>query len=112
MFIKAKKKIREDNNEEESKEIWRKRNKKKSYIHPTKCKVDQVFEKLKDSNLEISKISNRLVIHEKSITRPKRVKLEEPLPINAKEIEIITDLDIIVLGTIDISCRLLINSHS
>ena len=52
--------------------------------------------------MEISRIRNPLDIHEESIPRPKRVKLEEPLPIKAKEIEIITDLDIIALGTIDI----------
>ena len=64
--------------------------------------MDKVFEKLKNSNLEISRIRNPLVIHEESIPRPKRVKLEESLPIKSKEIEIITDLDIIALGTIDI----------
>ena len=60
------------------------------------------MKQLNNSNLEISRIRNPLVIHEESIHRPKRVKLEEPLPIKAKEIEIITDLDIIALGTIDI----------
>ena len=66
--FKAKKKVREVSNEEESIEIWRRRkNKKNSYINPNKSKVDKVFEKLKNSNLEISRIRNPLVIHEESI---------------------------------------------
>ena len=66
--FKAKKKVREVSNEEESIEIWRRRkNKKNSYINPSKNKVDKVFEKLKNSNLEISRIRNPLVIHEESI---------------------------------------------
>ena len=101
--FKAKKKVREVSNEEESIENWRMRkNKKNSYINPNKNKVYKVFEKLKNSNLEISRIRIPLVIHEESIPRPKRVKLKESLPVKAKEIEIITDLDIIALGTIDI----------
>ena len=80
--FKAKKKVREVSNEEESIEISRRRkNKKNSYINPNKNKVDKVFEKLKNSNLEISRIRNPSVIHEESIPRPKRVKLEESLPI-------------------------------
>ena len=46
--FKAKKKVREVINEEESIEIWRRRkNKKNSYINPNKSKVDKVFEKFK-----------------------------------------------------------------
>ena len=51
--FKAKKKVREVSNDEESIEIWRRRkNKKNSYINPNKSKVDKVFEKLKNSNLK------------------------------------------------------------
>ena len=50
ILFKAKKKVREVCNEEESIEIWRRRkNKKNSYINPSKNKVDKVFEKLKNS---------------------------------------------------------------
>ena len=54
--FKVKEKVREATNEEESREIWGKRKRKKnSYIHPKICTVDKVFEKLKDSNLAKTK---------------------------------------------------------
>ena len=100
-----KEKVREVTNEEESREIWGKRkSNKNSHIHPNLCKVDKVFEKFKDSNLtKTENIDNPLNKDEKLIRYPKKAKFEvlkETIPIPAKNVEIITDLDIVLLGTI------------
>ena len=85
--------------------FWEKGRQKNSYIHPKICTVDKVFEKLKDSNLAKTKcLPNPLKKH-KSVSCAKKATLEvleETIPIPAKNIEIITDLDIAALGTIDV----------
>ena len=107
--FKPKKRKIQIENEENSKEEWSKRKKSKiSYIHPSTSKIGSVFNSIKSN-----KQSNAIVEYPTNIVNCDlksdsidNCKLEDKLScqnsINSvKEVEIITDIDIVELASID-----------
>ena len=95
-------------NEEECKEEWGKRKKAKlSYIYPASCKIDKIFDKFKIMNKingsPSRKIKRKLLKEDESIA-PKlkccKTTLESDVLV-PDQIEILNDLDVLALGSIE-----------
>ena len=94
--------------EEECKEEWSKRKKGKlSYINPVPCKIGKTFEKFKLLNNiteSTSRKNKRTHTDDLECTLPKMKRPKstlEPQTVIQDDVEILNDLDVLALGSID-----------
>ena len=108
-IFKSRKRKLEIQNEEDSKEKWCRRSKcQKSYINPNLCRVDKVFEAINVVNKFERKSLKKRKNSDFVIPRKKRIIDRDLVPcvssdvvLPGNDVEIITDLDIIELCTLN-----------
>ena len=104
--FKGKKRTQEASKEKNCKEIWVRRKKNKnSYINLNTNRIDRVFSKLKGSNFQSFKTSINATIPKNqtpkgSLTTKSENISQTQIPIPAGDFEILTDPDIVALGTV------------
>ena len=120
VFKQKKRKCQVEENEEECKEEWSKRKKNKlSYIQPSKSRIDKAFKgiiKGKSNSLKTVKCRNKQIVNQVTLNtksdcildQNKLCKYDQDIStpmsnriIPGKDVEIITDLDIVEMSSLD-----------